>query len=223
MGKHRGCQEEGNTSDQRKTPFVRGVHACIEYASRLPPGWRTAYLSCMRRLLAMHCADRSEIVVPPPLVRGDGIGFLHVWADGPVLGLLRKTEARIAALCADCGRTGKSRRIGGKRVCLCPECYAPRALRFEAGLALNRLKIQGTTRPEDEGSGIVVTLRLSRALRLPQRTVASDGSRHESGDRMTPERLRSVRQRLEILVHALGPIVHRRRVRGQGDGTRAPS
>jgi hypothetical protein len=216
MKKARRSQEEGKASEQGRTPFVRGVHACIEYASHLPAGWRTVYLSCMSRLLAMDCAARSETVVPPPLVRGDGIGFLHVWADRAVLGLLRKTEARIAALCADCGRTGKSRIIGGKRMCLCPECYAPRALRLEAGLALKRLKLQETTRPVGEGLGLVATPRLSRALRFPTRTIASDGSRHESGTRMTPERL-------EILVHALGPIVHRRRTQGKRNGTGALS
>lgn len=216
-------QEEEKASDPGRTPFVRGVHACIEYASRLPAGWRTVYLSCMSRLLAMDCAVRSETVVPPPLVRGDGIDFLHVLADRAVLGLLRKTEARIAALCADCGRTGRSRIIGGKRMCLCPECYAPRALRLEAGLALKRLTVQEPARPKDEGPGIVVTPRLNRALRFPTRTIASDGSRHESGGRMAPERLMYARQRLEIVVHALGPIVHRRRMQGKRNGTGALS
>ncbi len=205
--------KEGQTSDRGATAFARSIRECIEFAGQLPPGWRATYLCCMKRLRAMDCRQRSEIVVSPPIVRGDGIGFLHVGADRPVLGVLRRTEARIAASCADCGRAGRLRRIGGKTTRLCPECYAPRALRLEAGLALKRLSTVQGAQPADDGAGLVLTPRLVRALGLPSQTFESHSADCATGRTTSSDRPTSATMKLEILVKALGPVVHARGAR----------
>lgn len=131
----------------KATKFRASVLACMARIDQVPPGWRPAYEKAMSALLALDCPQRGDVTLAGPFVEPGRISFLHSGADHCVQGVLRKTTTRLLARCELCGHAAKQRRLGIEKRSLCPECFAPRALRIGVRHLLGRLRAAAAADP----------------------------------------------------------------------------
>lgn len=205
-------QEEGDNKGQKPgVPGVSGylasVEACAAAVERLPRGWHAIYLDAMRALAAMDCDKRSGVVVAGPFRAEGTVVFMASARDSKVEGALRRLSARLSAACQRCGRHARRRALGAKWIALCAHCYAPRALRIEAGRTLRSLRQR--TNDDELASMRVAMSPLLRVAMDPDGTWDVVGRLRQDGSLEVPakmlnfsiDRLAALHQRLSQLVH----------------------